>query len=271
MVTIILDAGHGGNDLGDAYGHRYEKDDNLRLTLAVGEELELLGYNVLYIRVSDVFIPQYDRVSIANESEGKLLFSIHRIIGELPLFDSGLGFSVDSLGGIAENTAINVAEELRPLGFENFSIIVRTDYPILRDTNMPALMMGFGYLNSDHDNFVFDTRLSDIAHAIAVGISETIPLNSIEHVKNIDTHIKSSEEEEIIEDTIYAVQVGLFAEHNNAVNLNNELLMRGYHSQIIYKEPFYAVLVGAYNNLDYVAALEFCLRLEGYNTLVVAM
>ena len=31
MSTIILGLG-GGNDLGDAYGFRYEKDDNLKLT-----------------------------------------------------------------------------------------------------------------------------------------------------------------------------------------------------------------------------------------------
>ena len=35
MAGVILDAGHGGYDNGAQYDGRKEKDDNLRLTLAV--------------------------------------------------------------------------------------------------------------------------------------------------------------------------------------------------------------------------------------------
>ena len=34
---IVLDAGHGGEDPGAVYKDRKEKDDNLKLTLAVGK------------------------------------------------------------------------------------------------------------------------------------------------------------------------------------------------------------------------------------------
>ena len=37
MAGVILDAGHGGYDNGAQYDGRKEKDDNLRLTLAVGQ------------------------------------------------------------------------------------------------------------------------------------------------------------------------------------------------------------------------------------------
>lgn len=43
---IILDAGHGGWDNGASYQGRREKDDNLALTLAVGEILEGYGFEV---------------------------------------------------------------------------------------------------------------------------------------------------------------------------------------------------------------------------------
>ena len=46
-VKIILDAGHGGFDNGASYMGRAEKDDALRLALAVGEKLEQDGYDVL--------------------------------------------------------------------------------------------------------------------------------------------------------------------------------------------------------------------------------
>ncbi|TAH63711.1 MAG: N-acetylmuramoyl-L-alanine amidase, partial [Anaerolineaceae bacterium] len=224
MATIILDAGHGGNDLGDAYGFRYEKNDNLRLTLALGEELEILGYNVVYIRTNDIYVADNDRVQIANRAGGDLLLSIHRIIGEIVVSDSGLAFFVSELGGVAEEAAINIAEELRPLGFENYSIEVRTERLLIRDSDMPALLMGIGHLNSDYDNLQFDTCLQNIAEAIARGISETIPLNSDQSdiinkkIKHISTVEKSVSKEK------YLVQIGLFADYSIAVHMHNELL-----------------------------------------------
>ena len=40
---VILDAGHGGDEPGAIYNGRKEKDDTLRLTLAVGRILEENG------------------------------------------------------------------------------------------------------------------------------------------------------------------------------------------------------------------------------------
>ena len=50
-VKIILDAGHNGaTDPGAIYQGRRESDDNLRLTLAVGNLLSQAGYNIEYTR-----------------------------------------------------------------------------------------------------------------------------------------------------------------------------------------------------------------------------
>ena len=43
MPTVIIDPGHGGMDPGAVYKGRQEKDDNLRLALAVGELLSQNG------------------------------------------------------------------------------------------------------------------------------------------------------------------------------------------------------------------------------------
>ena len=43
MALVYLDAGHGGYDSGATYQGRREKDDNLNLTLAIGELLAQNG------------------------------------------------------------------------------------------------------------------------------------------------------------------------------------------------------------------------------------
>lgn len=63
-VDIILDAGHGRFDNGASYMGRAEKDDVLRLTLAVGAKLKEAGYNVYYTRTTDVYIHQTKKHSL---------------------------------------------------------------------------------------------------------------------------------------------------------------------------------------------------------------
>ena len=58
--SMMLDSGHGGSDPGAVYRGRREKDDTLRLTLAVGEILQENGIEVLYTRTTDVYLSPYE-------------------------------------------------------------------------------------------------------------------------------------------------------------------------------------------------------------------
>lgn len=62
--SMMLDSGHGGSDPGAVYRGRREKDDTLRLTLAVGEILQENGIEVLYTRTTDVYISQIGRAHV---------------------------------------------------------------------------------------------------------------------------------------------------------------------------------------------------------------
>ena len=250
MATIILDDGHGGNDLGDAYGNRFEKNDNLRLALAVGEKLADYGYNVEYTRITDTYLSQFDRVEIANRLGGDFLLSLHRVIGELPVSEGGLGFYINSRGGLAEEAAVNIASALLPLGFCNYSIDIRSELPVISGTDMPSLMLAIGYLNSEADNLFFDTRLDEIAAAIALGIYNTIPVNN---QVNINLSYNETDTDGTDLPVLYGVQTGLFSNYENAVMLHEELLNKGYMSQLIYKEPYYVIIVGAHEDLDVIA------------------
>ena len=76
--SIMMDAGHGGRDPGAVYNGRQEKDDTLRLALAVGENLQNNGIDVEYTRTTDVYEIPYDKAIEANEAGVELFISIHR-------------------------------------------------------------------------------------------------------------------------------------------------------------------------------------------------
>ena len=82
--TIMLDAGHGGWHNGATFEGRAEKDDTLRLTLAVGDILEENGVNVLYTRTEDIYKSPGERAREANAAGVDYFVSIHRNSSPIP-------------------------------------------------------------------------------------------------------------------------------------------------------------------------------------------
>ena len=66
--SIMIAAGHGGSDPGAVYKGRQEKDDNLKLALAVGEILERNGIDVSYTRTTDIYQTPFEKAQLANQA-----------------------------------------------------------------------------------------------------------------------------------------------------------------------------------------------------------
>ena len=60
------------------------------------------------------------------------------------------------------------------MGFENQGIQERTNLVVLRRTQMPAVLVEVGFINTDQDNLRFDQRFDETAQAIADGILDTV-------------------------------------------------------------------------------------------------
>ena len=85
-MRIVVDAGHGGWDLGTV-GRRglLEKDLVLEISQRLGKLLESrLGMEVLYTRPDDNYITLDDRASIANQAQADLFVSVHANYSDLP-------------------------------------------------------------------------------------------------------------------------------------------------------------------------------------------
>ena len=64
--------------------------------------------------------------------------------------------------------------ELEEVGFENQGVNERTNLAVLRRTQMPAVRVEVGFINTDADNALLDARFDDVVQAIADGILETV-------------------------------------------------------------------------------------------------
>ncbi len=173
-VKIVIDAGHGGYDAGATYNGRREKDDTLALALAVGEILEAQGYDVIYTRTDDVYDSPVQKARIGNESGADFFVSIHRNSSPSPNQYNGVQTLIYNNAGLKAVMAENVNNELEQVGYRNINVVERPDLAVLRRTKMPAILVEAGFINSDEDNNLFDTKFSETAEAIARGIDETI-------------------------------------------------------------------------------------------------
>lgn len=85
-MRIVVDAGHGGWDLGTV-GRRglLEKDLVLEIAERLGKLLESrLGAEIIYTRRDDNYIPLDERAEIANQAQADLFISVHANYSDLP-------------------------------------------------------------------------------------------------------------------------------------------------------------------------------------------
>ena len=160
MATIVIDAGHGGADPGAVFEGRQEKDDTLRLALAVGKILEENGQNVIYTRTTDVYQTPFQKATIGNEARADFFVSIHRNSSPVAGQYSGVETLVYERSGIKEEMAENINRELEEAGFENLGVKERPGLVVLRRTKMPAVLVEAGFINNGEDNRIFDENLS---------------------------------------------------------------------------------------------------------------
>lgn len=79
IKTIIVDAGHGGNDQGAKGAYSTEAQITLQLALKVGAllEKELPGTKIVQTRTTDITQPVREKAAFANQNKGDLFLCIH--------------------------------------------------------------------------------------------------------------------------------------------------------------------------------------------------
>lgn len=98
IKTIVLDAGHGGTDGATKGLFSKEKDIALQIALRLGKAIEenIKDVKVVYTRSTDVFVPLYERIGLANRVKADLFISIH--CNSMPIKKVISGYRKDSRG-----------------------------------------------------------------------------------------------------------------------------------------------------------------------------
>lgn len=182
ILTVTLDAGHGGYDTGAiAVNGEYEKDITLDITLRIGAILEANGINVEYTRTSDDVSFAYEdnktdlhyRAKYAESVNSDLFISLH-----CNASDYGYYYGFETWTDIENDDALALAELIQEsmdsLNFSNDRGVVdgSDSLYLIGATTIPSCLIEIGFIDNDTDYsyIITETGKTDIANAIANSI-----------------------------------------------------------------------------------------------------
>lgn len=195
-VTIILDAGHGGEDPGAIANGVTEKEINLTVTKKIAAFLKLSGYNVRLTRESDrllyndgeearkKFFDLYNRVKIAAGESNAIFISIH--MNKFPIEScKGLQTFYSTNHPSNQELANIIQESNRLLNAENKRKAKEdpgTIY-VLKNLEIPSVLIECGFLsNPEEAKMLSDINYQEgLAFTIYCGIIQFLQENQIEN------------------------------------------------------------------------------------------
>lgn len=155
QMTIILDAGHGGNDQGTIYDGRVsEKELALSLAKAIQKEAKTQNIRVIMTRSSDVGVPLEKRVNVAQKNKADVFISLHVNSDKENSNTSGITCMISDRN-VKFDDSRRIAEKLMnsfgALSDVQKNGIVQSPAYVLSKNPIPSLILEVGYLTNESD------------------------------------------------------------------------------------------------------------------------
>ena len=178
--VVLIDAGHGAFDPGKVAGRIEEKDINLAISLRLQEFLETGGATVIMTRIDDTALAEgkrgdmYRRQQIANASHADIFVSIHQNAFSSPNVRGAQVFYFDTSDN-SRKLAEHIQAQLRAFAdpSNRLQSKANTNYYVLRQTRMPAVIVECGFLTNptDRARLTREEYQDKVAWAIYMGIA----------------------------------------------------------------------------------------------------
>ncbi|NJK35900.1 MAG: N-acetylmuramoyl-L-alanine amidase [Oscillatoriales cyanobacterium SM2_2_1] len=172
-AVVVVDAGHGGRDVGAVGNGIFEKDVVLPMSLRLGQRLQRLGFAVVYTRTTDVELDLEPRVRMAAQVQGDVFISIHA---------NSLASRAQQVSGVETYHAPGalVSQELATLVQSEIIAATRAvdrgaraaRFFVLTRTSMPAILVETGFVTNvvEAGNLNNPAYQERVAEAIARGV-----------------------------------------------------------------------------------------------------
>ena len=175
---IVIDAGHGGFDLG-AHSQTYEeKQICLKTAIYLRKYLEKEGYHVIMTRSRDEYLPLKKRAEIANQAKCQILISIHCNSAKNT---SAKGIEIFYTQKTepwrakkSKQLAQSVLSSLLAQTGADSRGVKEGNFCVIRETKMPSILIETGFLTNEDERKKLnnDFYLDTVAKSITAGVDQ---------------------------------------------------------------------------------------------------
>jgi N-acetylmuramoyl-L-alanine amidase len=169
--TIVLDPGHGGNDVGTtSIVGTYEKTLTLATAQVVEQKLEKAGANVIMTRTNDTFIPLEQRAGLSNKNHADAFISFHYNCFNAPSINGVTDFYYQNSKDSALATDL-LNKIVKTTGLNNDGTKF-DDLDVLRNNSRPCTLIELGYLSNKQDDSIVETSAyrDQVAQGVYLGL-----------------------------------------------------------------------------------------------------
>lgn len=181
--TIVIDAGHGGNDPGAVYGSSYEKVIAFDIAARLASTLSnSYGYNARMTRSNDVYLSLAQRVELTKSYRGSAFVSIHNnsstntsYHGHEVLVPTGESYTTNPYISASRSLGAAINRELgvRIPTIRNRGVKYQNVY-VVGKNSVPSTLIEYGFISNSNDrsHLTSTTYRQRMADATASGIHQ---------------------------------------------------------------------------------------------------
>lgn len=173
IKTIVVDAGHGGSDVGATREGIYEKDLALDISKRLAALLTNKGYNVEMTRTTDVFVGLKERVIFTSCKNADLFVSVHVNSSVSP---EGYGLETHYYTPGSYDFAQAVHKQLASAINSKDRGLFKSKFYVINNDIAPSILVETGFISNpeERESLMTEARKQKTAEAIAAGIIKYI-------------------------------------------------------------------------------------------------
>lgn len=169
IKTVVIDAGHGGADVGAIRNDITEKSITLDVSKRVADLLRKQGYKVEMTRDTDKSVSLQERVEFSEEIQPDIFISIHVNSSEKPEI-TGIEthyYRQESLN-LAQTIHASLASNIKTTNRGLF----KSKFYVINHTTSPAILVEIGFISNadERAELITEKRKQATAKAIAEGV-----------------------------------------------------------------------------------------------------
>lgn len=169
---VVIDAGHGGNDVGATRDGIFEKDITLKISKYLEKELNKKKVKTHMVRNKDVYVSLKERSDYSNSVKPDLFVSVHV---NSSTNDTSYGVETHWYKEDSKKYAEVVHSEMRKKTKTWKTVdrgLFNSKFYVINHTDAPAILCEIGFISNknEREEIIKQKRQQEIAEAIANGI-----------------------------------------------------------------------------------------------------